>query len=144
MIPLQWLPLAGGLGITSIILAWEDFRMLTIRVMSFAPAIIGILWFYSGVLSLNVIVPVLSVLALALLSSYIVLWVFSAKVGRGDYLTIALFAFWPWLMVLSATAALATGIVGHKMKWWNRGLRAIPLAGLMGLFALIYIGGQVL
>lgn len=144
MIPLQWLPLAGGLAVTSAVIAWEDFRMQSLYLHSFYPAIIGIAWFYSGALSLNLLVPVFGVLAAVLLSSYIVLWVFSAKVGRGDYLTIALFAFWPWMMVLSATTALAVGIVGHKLKWWNRGLRAIPLAGLMGLFALVFIGGMVL
>lgn len=140
-----FIPLEIGFIISAFFLFFQDMRMRRVRVASYAPALIGTGLFYAPTLPPLYYVGFIALLGAATLgTTYGVLWFFTAKVGIGDYVTIAVFSVWPQLAIVALALALAVGIIGHKQKMWNRGLRAIPLAGLMGFCAMLFIVVSVL
>lgn len=137
-------PLVVGLGVTSILVAYEDMRTGGIHNYDWLPALIGAAYFYltsglpsllfSGFLALAMVGGTWATLKIVKKRNQD-----AAVVGQGDYIAVALFSFWPVMVVYVIVYALTVGIAGFYLKWWNRGLRGIPLAGLMGIFCLLYI-----
>jgi hypothetical protein len=108
------------------------------------PAIVGIGYFYLTSESLDLIFLAGLTAIMMSLATWATLKIAhrknedSALIGKGDYLVIILFSFWPDMVVLALTLGLLVGITGFHYRIWNRGLRGIPLAGLMGLFCIMY------
>lgn len=155
MFPIGWYPLLLGLGATSVLTAWSDLKTGYMKLWEWYPAFAGVAWFYYG-LSFE---GVLTGLLLALVSvpvAWTTLKFFdwrrrkqSTKEGReaepsmlstkGDYLAMAVYAFWPFAWTYVVTGAVILAYLGAQAKWWNVGRRGAPLAGLMGICFLGYV-----
>jgi len=145
MIEAGFYPLVGGLGITSCLIAWSDLRTGWLTAWYFGPALVGMGVFYQTSLNLTSFLFVGATALFMVVGTWLTLKLAhrknedSALVGKGDYLAVAVFSFWPAMVIYAMMLALMFGIAGFRFNWWNRGLRGIPLAGLMGIFCLIYI-----
>lgn len=145
MITPGFYPLALGLAVTSVLIAYRDLARGWVYWFDWLPALGGIGYFYVTGFNLTLLLTGLILATVMVGASWATLRFVhkrdhkSAVVGGGDYLAIGLFAFWPAMMVIVVVYALTVGIAGFYLKWWNRGLRGIPLAGLMGVFCIAYI-----
>lgn len=145
-------PLVGGLASTSLLIAYSDIRHGWFNPLYLGPGVGGISLFVAltqewPLMALGAMTAVLMVggtwLTLKAVP-WITLHIFhrtqdSSQVAKGDYIVLALFSLWPEMVVYAGTLAVVWGIAGFRFGWWNRGLRTIPLAGLMGVFCVLYI-----
>ena len=146
MIAQGFYPLVLGLGVTSILIAYFDLlKGGNIPVWCWLPGAALVSLFLATGTGMTGFLLGGFLAVLALPSVWLTLKYVKrrkedpTKIGAGDYFTLALFSFWPQMMVYVVIYSLTAGIIGKQVHLWDRGARGIPLAGLMGLFCMGYI-----
>ncbi|MDG6968279.1 MAG: hypothetical protein JRN50_02335 [Nitrososphaerota archaeon] len=154
MLSAGWLPLALGLGATSVLIAYTDLRRGWLYLSHFVPAGLGIAWFAYRIPFSLLTWGILAATSVPV--TYATLKFFEwekaramKKAGRetepsmvstgGDYLAMALFAFWPYAWSYVVVGACILAFLGAQARWWNVGKRGAPLAGLMGVSFLAWL-----
>ena len=146
MIPAGFYPLVLGLGATSVFIAYFDLlKGGRIPIWCWLPGTVLMAAFLATGTGLTGFLLGGFFAVLTLPSTWLTLKYVKrrkedpTKIGAGDYFTLALFSFWPQMIVYVVIYSLTAGIIGKQVHLWDRGARGIPLAGLMGVFCLAYI-----